>query len=97
MSTRERDRRAVGDDAGDAVGGRERGAREESDDATAYERRDDGDGDGDGEEAAEAGGGQRARLPISVSASSRCGETSATAPTPKRPSTMAGEPFMMGA
>ena len=61
MSTRERDRRAVGDDAGDAVGGRERGAREESDDATAYERRDDGDGDGDGEEAAEAGGGKRAR------------------------------------
>ena len=42
-------------------GGRERGAREESDDATAYERRDDGDGDGDGEEAAEAGGGKRAR------------------------------------
>ncbi len=62
MSTRERDRRAVGDDAGDAVGGRERGAREESDDATAYERRDDGDGDGDGEEAAEAGGGKRARV-----------------------------------
>ena len=62
MSTRERDRRAVGDDAGDAVGGRERGAREESDDATAYERRDDGDGDGDGDEAAEAGGGKRARV-----------------------------------
>ena len=62
MSTRERDRRAVGDDAGDAVGGRERGAREESDDATAYERRDDGDGDGDGKEAAEAGGGKRARV-----------------------------------
>ena len=59
MSTRERDRRAVGDDAGDAVGGRERGAREESDDATAYERRD--DGDGDGAVAAEDGGGKRAR------------------------------------
>ena len=63
MSTRERDRRGTGaDDAGDAVGGRERGAREESDDATAYERRDDGDGDGDGDEAAEAGGGKRARV-----------------------------------
>ena len=54
MSTRERDRRAVRDDGGIA---RERGAREESDDATAYERRDDGDGDGDGDEAAEAGEG----------------------------------------
>ena len=58
MSTRERDRRAVQDDGGIA---RERGAREESDDATAYERRADGDGDGDGDEAAEDGGGKRAR------------------------------------
>ena len=56
MSTRERDRRAVRDDGGIA---RERGAREESDDATAYERRD--DGDGDGAVAAEDGGGKRAR------------------------------------
>ena len=56
MSTRERDRRAVRDDGGIA---RERGAREESDDATAYERRD--DGDGDGADAAEDGGGKRAR------------------------------------
>ena len=56
MSTRERDRRAVRDDGGIA---RERGAREESDDATAHERRD--DGDGDGADAAEDGGGKRAR------------------------------------
>ena len=62
MSTRERDRRAVGDDAGDAVGGRERGAREgerRRDGVRTTRRR--GRGRGRGRRRRRPGGGKRAR------------------------------------
>ena len=62
MSTRERDRRAVGDDAGDAVGGESEGRERR---ATTRRRTNDettGTGTGTGRRAAEAGGGKRARV-----------------------------------
>ncbi len=61
MSTPERERGGRAAEAAEgAAGARERGAKEESDDATAYERRD--DADADGVEAVEDGGGKRARV-----------------------------------